>query len=42
MVGSSWASQPDSDVAIWNLKLAPGARFTLPPVAQGTERSGRP
>ena len=36
---ASWASQPDSDVAIWNLKLAPGARFTLPPVAEGTERS---
>ncbi len=27
---SSWASQPEADVAIWTLKLAPGARFTLP------------
>ena len=29
----SWASRPDSDVAIWTLKLAPGARFTLPAAA---------
>jgi quercetin 2,3-dioxygenase len=26
----SWASQPDSGVAIWTLKMAPGATFTLP------------
>jgi quercetin 2,3-dioxygenase len=31
---ASWASQPEGEVAIWTLKLAPGARFTLP-VAQG-------
>lgn len=30
----SWAAQPDSDVAIWTLKLAPGARWRLP-AAQG-------
>ena len=29
----SWAAQPDSDLAIWTLKMAPGARFTLPPAA---------
>ena len=29
----SWASQADSDLAIWTLKLAPGARWTLPPAA---------
>lgn len=26
----SWASRPDSDVAIWTLRMDPGARFTLP------------
>jgi hypothetical protein len=26
----SWASRPDTDVAIWCVKLAPGARWTLP------------
>ncbi|MEG0557116.1 MAG: pirin family protein [Comamonas sp.] len=32
----SWASQTDSDLAIWTLELAPGARWTLPK-AQGAE-----
>lgn len=27
----SWASRPDTDVAIWTLKLDAGATFTLPP-----------
>ena len=27
----SFASQPESDLAIWTLKMAPGARWTLPP-----------
>ena len=27
----SWASRSDHDVAIWTLKMAPGAEFTLPP-----------
>ncbi len=35
---SSWASRPDSDVAIWTLAMSPGARFTLPAAARGTER----
>lgn len=35
----SWASEPDSDVAIWTLKLAPGARLTLPPARAGTNRT---
>ncbi|MBX9864664.1 MAG: IF-2-associated domain-containing protein, partial [Hyphomicrobium sp.] len=26
----SWASQPDSDVAIWTVKMQPGARWRLP------------
>ncbi len=36
---NSWAAQADADVAIWTLRMAPGARFTLPPAAPGTERS---
>ena len=29
----SWASQPDADVAIWTISMAPGARWTLPAAA---------
>ena len=32
----SWASQPAADVAIWTLKMAPGARWRLP-AASGAE-----
>lgn len=36
----SWAAQPQADVAIWTIKMAPGARWTLPPGAShGTRRS---
>lgn len=35
----SWASRPDSDLAIWTLKLEPGARFTLPAARPGTNRT---
>ncbi|WP_077003237.1 pirin family protein [Variovorax sp. KK3] len=35
----SWAAQPGSDVAIWTLRMAPGARWTLPPATgEGTRR----
>jgi redox-sensitive bicupin YhaK (pirin superfamily) len=35
----SWASQAESDLAIWTLKMAPGARWTLPAAAgSGTRR----
>ena len=35
----SYASQPDSDLAIWTLKLQPGARWTLPAArGAGTRR----
>ncbi len=33
----SWATQADADVAIWTLRLSPGATWTLPP-AQATSR----
>ena len=35
----SWASAGGSDVAIWTVKLAPGARWTLPPAAAGVNRT---
>lgn len=36
---SSWASRADTDVAIWTLKLAPGARWTLPAAKAGSNRN---
>jgi redox-sensitive bicupin YhaK (pirin superfamily) len=35
---SSWAARADSDVAIWTVKLAPGARFTLPAATADASR----
>ena len=35
----SWASFPESDLAIWSMKLEPGASFTLPPAKTGTTRT---
>ncbi len=35
----SWASRPDSDVAIWTIKMEPGARWTLPAANAGTNRT---
>ena len=36
----SWAAQAEADVAIWTLKMAPGARWTLPAAAgAGTRRN---
>ena len=32
----SWAAQPESDLAIWTLEMAPNARWTLP-AAQGAQ-----
>ncbi|MCK6527210.1 pirin family protein [Myxococcota bacterium] len=34
----SWASRPDTDVAIWSLRMEPGARWTLPAAAAGSHR----
>jgi hypothetical protein len=34
----SWASRPDSAVAIWTLRLEPQARFELPAAAAGINR----
>lgn len=35
---SSWAARAEADVAIWTLKLAPHARFTLPAARAGSNR----
>lgn len=34
----SWAARPDANVAIWTIKMAPDARWTLP-AAPGTNRT---
>jgi quercetin 2,3-dioxygenase len=34
----SWAAQPEADVAIWTLRMAPGARWTLPAAANAEAR----
>jgi quercetin 2,3-dioxygenase len=35
----SWASQPDTDLAIWNIKLEPQASLSLPTARAGTNRA---
>jgi redox-sensitive bicupin YhaK (pirin superfamily) len=35
----SWAARPDSDVAIWTIRMDPGAAWTLPAAARGTSRT---
>jgi redox-sensitive bicupin YhaK (pirin superfamily) len=34
----SWAARADTDLAIWSIRMAPGARWTLPPAKPGTNR----
>jgi redox-sensitive bicupin YhaK (pirin superfamily) len=34
----SWASSPESDVAIWTIRMEPHARWTLPAAAAGANR----
>jgi quercetin 2,3-dioxygenase len=36
----SWASRPEADVAIWTIRMQPGARWTLPAArGEGTRRT---
>jgi redox-sensitive bicupin YhaK (pirin superfamily) len=35
----SWASRPESDLAIWTLRLDPEACFTLPAASEGVNRT---
>jgi redox-sensitive bicupin YhaK (pirin superfamily) len=34
----SWAAQAEADLAIWTIRMAPGARWTLPPAAGASTR----
>ena len=34
----SWAASADADVAIWTIRMEPGARWTLPPAKTGATR----
>ncbi len=34
----SWASRPESDLAIWTISMEPGARWTLPAATAGSNR----
>jgi redox-sensitive bicupin YhaK (pirin superfamily) len=36
---SSWAARAEADVAIWIITMAPGASWTLPKSARGTQRT---
>jgi hypothetical protein len=35
----SWASRPDTDFAIWLIRLAPGVEYDMPPAGAGTNRA---
>jgi redox-sensitive bicupin YhaK (pirin superfamily) len=35
----SWGARADTDLAIWTIKLAPGARWTLPAARSGSNRT---
>src|SRR5260221_4877158 len=35
----SWAAHDEAQVAIWTIKMSPGARWTLPPAVQGLNRA---
>jgi redox-sensitive bicupin YhaK (pirin superfamily) len=35
----SWAARADSDVAIWSIRMEPGASWTLPPAQAGSNRT---
>ena len=36
---ASWASRAEAEVAIWSIRMAPGARWTLPAASQGVGRT---
>lgn len=35
----SWASRPEADLAIWSIRMEPGAHWTLPAAEPGTNRT---
>lgn len=36
---NSWAARPEAEVAIWSVRMEPGAAFAFPAVSAGVERS---
>ena len=36
---NSWSARPEAGVAIWTIKMSPGARWTLPPAPAGASRT---
>ncbi|MDB4961079.1 MAG: Pirin [Myxococcales bacterium] len=36
---SSWASRPESDIAIWTIRMEPNAEWTMPAAKPGTNRT---
>jgi quercetin 2,3-dioxygenase len=36
---NSWASDPKNEVAVWNIRMEPGAKYTLPAAGQGVNRT---
>src|SRR5690606_35505704 len=36
---ASWAAQPEADLAVWTLRMAPGAKWNLPAAKAGSNRS---
>jgi redox-sensitive bicupin YhaK (pirin superfamily) len=36
---NSWAARPESDLAIWTIRMAPHATWTMPPARAGTNRT---
>lgn len=36
---NSWAANPANEVAVWNIKMEPGATWTLPAASKGINRS---
>ena len=36
---NSWAADPNNEVAIWNIKLEPGAQWTIPKASPGINRT---
>src|SRR5687767_13711500 len=35
---NSWAARPENELAIWTIRMEPGARWTLPPASAGIHR----
>jgi quercetin 2,3-dioxygenase len=36
---NSWAARPEAEVAVWTIRMAPGARWTIPAASAGLNRT---